>query len=242
MNPIEFYNLFRKRNLTKFELLQAIQSVIESATSWRLRKIFMGELEDERQKDFYDKEFDGKLWLADRETGAPRIPMDGTLKIAIDEYGVDENDYMVPTIENYTPHELYKWAIGELRTEIARVNADELEAATPGGETPQQDLRLPGNLDTSRARKYFARAMEAGMMEITDTGFKWTYGGVPGLARLGYFVEKVYCPNNTEKLPETAINRLFDVTRIGSAIYQMHNAKDKPQKWKSDIDSKIFFD
>lgn len=91
---------------------------------------------------------------------------------------------------------------------------------------------LPDELNTPEANKYFARAVERGYMTRTATGYKWSFGGV---ARLGYFVEKVFCPNNTERLPEQAINRLFGVQRIGSAITQVHNAK-KPQKWQAPID------
>lgn len=101
----------------------------------------------------------------------------------------------------------------------------------------QSSLVLPDNLNTDRARKYFARAVEFGYMESTATGYQWLFGG---LAQLGYFVERVFCPNNTEHLPEQDINRLFGVNRIGSAISQVHNAK-KPQKWRADID-KLFDD
>lgn len=103
-------------------------------------------------------------------------------------------------------------------------------------------LNLPRELDTNRARKYFARAIEAGFIIDIETGYKWIMGEARGtIARLGYFVEKVYCPTNTESLPEKAINDLFGVSRIGSAITQLHNAR-KPQKWRAEIDEKIFYD
>lgn len=107
----------------------------------------------------------------------------------------------------------------------------------------QQDIAsLPNELDTDRARKYFARAIEIGYMAATATGYKWEFGGKRGsLARLGYFVERIYCPTNTEQIPEQSINKLFGVNRIASAITQLHTAK-KPQKWRAEIDNKIFFD
>lgn len=123
------------------------------------------------------------------------------------------------------------------------------DEATDGGQpdSPEANhlnntLCLPSELDTDRARVYFTRAVEVGYMQPTRTGYKWTFGGARGaLARLGYFIERVFCPTNTEELPEQAINRLFGVNRIGSAITQLYNAK-KPQKWRAEIDSKIFFD
>lgn len=100
---------------------------------------------------------------------------------------------------------------------------------------------LPVELDTERARKYFARAVEAGYMTRTDTGYKWLFGGERGaLARLGYFLYRTLCPTNTEKIPQQAVNKLFGVNRIDSAIAQLLNAK-KPQKWRNEID-KLFAD
>lgn len=101
---------------------------------------------------------------------------------------------------------------------------------------------LPDELNTDRAQKYFARAVERGYMTRTTTGYKWSFGGRRGsLVRLGYFLVKVLCPTNTEQIPQQAVNKLFGVNRIDSAIAQMQNAK-KPQKWKAVIDSEIFFD
>lgn len=129
---------------------------------------------------------------------------------------------------------LYSTEIGRAVQE-AVFNRPHPEAGTP------DLLRLPDGLNTDRARKYFARAVEVGYMKPTATGYKWEYGGKRGaLARLGYFVERVYCPTNTEQLPEQVVNKLFGVERIGSAITQVHNAK-KPQKWRAEID-KLFND
>lgn len=85
---------------------------------------------------------------------------------------------------------------------------------------------LPDGLNTDRARKYFKRAVEAGFMEKTDTGYKWIFSKGLKVA-LGYFVEKIYCPKGKERLPETELNKLFGVSRIGSAISQRMNAKKK---------------
>lgn len=98
---------------------------------------------------------------------------------------------------------------------------------------------LPDTLNTERARKYFKKAMDLGYIKVDRDGLKWTDKKVS----LGYFVEQVYCPNNKETLPETEINKLFRVSRIGTAISQMHNSKpDYNPQWKIDIDNKIFKD
>lgn len=110
------------------------------------------------------------------------------------------------------------------------------QQADPDTSTPEA-VDLPSELNTERARKYFARAVEREWMATTSTGYKWMFGGARGcLARLGYFVMRVFCPTNTEQIPEQAINRLFGVNRIGGAITQLHQAK-KPQKWRAEIDS-----
>lgn len=100
---------------------------------------------------------------------------------------------------------------------------------------------LPDELNTERAKKYFPRAVEAGYMELTETGYKWDLTQRGNKVKLGYFLQKVYCPNNTEEIPETVINDYFSTTRIGSSISQII-VVNKPQKWRAKIDSSIFFD
>lgn len=98
------------------------------------------------------------------------------------------------------------------------------------------ELTLPSKLDTERARRYFAKAIEAQYIKKTESGLQWVFGSDRGRkVSLGYFIQKVYCPNNTEDIPEKAVNQLFGVERIGSAISQIQNAK-KPQKWRKTID------
>ncbi|MDL2224443.1 hypothetical protein LJB92_03930 [Bacteroidales bacterium OttesenSCG-928-M06] len=102
--------------------------------------------------------------------------------------------------------------------------------------------QLPDELNTERARKYFVRAVEVDYMEKTDAGYKWKELSQRGSkVKLGYFLQKVYCPTNTEKLPETALNSYFDTIRIGSTISQLMTAVN-PQKWRTEIDTKIFLD
>lgn len=93
---------------------------------------------------------------------------------------------------------------------------------------PQQETKLE--------KQYFARATEAGFMEETATGYKWTWGGKK--ARLAYFITKIYGDN--QQIPYKRLEAMFDVSRLDSAVYQLMNAK-RPQKWRQQIDG-IFED
>ena len=87
-----------------------------------------------------------------------------------------------------------------------------------------------------RAKVYFKKAMQKEWMKATGTGLKWNKSKV----ELAYFCGRVFCPKNTEKFPGTALDKLFGVNRLQSALTQIQDAK-KPQKWKPIIDS-IFED
>lgn len=97
-------------------------------------------------------------------------------------------------------------------------------------------LKLPVSLNTERANICFNKAIEKGFIAIENGQYRWVgmkeHGGK---AQLAYFCEQVFCHEGTETLPETALNNLFGVKRLGSAITQLHNAQ-KTQKWQSKID------
>lgn len=102
---------------------------------------------------------------------------------------------------------------------------------------------LPKELDTPRARTYFAKAIEQQYMELTEDGrFRWIgTGKKPCRAELAYFLGKVYnykytiTGNAGENFPEESLNRLFGATRLYSSLTQVYNAQ-KPQRWRSQID------
>lgn len=95
---------------------------------------------------------------------------------------------------------------------------------------------LPDAINTERAKKYFPRAVEAGYMELTETGYKWLFGGAAGgKARLAYFLHKVYNPDGCSQIPYKRLNALFGVVRLDVAIDQMLYAK-RAQKWRPQID------
>ncbi len=86
-------------------------------------------------------------------------------------------------------------------TEVGRCVQELIFSKSQQGD--MADNKLPEELRTEQAIKYFSRALEAGYMEKTDTGYKWLYGGGRGQARLGYFCYKVYStPRPINKLEE----------------------------------------
>lgn len=92
---------------------------------------------------------------------------------------------------------------------------------------------------TERARKYFARAVEAGLMEKAGERYKWTFGGDRGAkASLAYFIKRVYNPDNLRVTPFQSLEALFGVSRLDSITTSMMKAL-QPQRWRKDID-KLF--
>lgn len=134
------------------------------------------------------------------------------------------------TLKRYNFHnELYLFAINILDNQINI------------RESQRKNLKLNEELNTPRARKYFQKAEAGGLICETSTGYEWALTkGCGSLAQLAYFCGRVYCPDNIGVLPETALDKLFGVSRIGAALTQVNNAK-KPQKWRQKIDG-IFED
>lgn len=102
---------------------------------------------------------------------------------------------------------------------------------------------LPKELDTPRARRYFAEAVRLGYMEPAEDGrYRWLgTGRKPCTAELAYFLGRVYnykytiTGNAGENFPEESLNELFGVKRLYSSLTQVYNAQ-KPQRWRSQID------
>lgn len=94
-------------------------------------------------------------------------------------------------------------------------------------------------LKTERERLYFDKAIKAGFMEETETGYRWVYlqGGRGSKASLAYFLLRIYDPNNKDGIiPFKELNRLFGITRLDRAIDQLTYTKNK-QKWRDTIDN-----
>lgn len=126
--------------------------------------------------------------------------------------------------------------------------ANDITLASLSGQISTENnvqLDLPQELNTDRARKYFAKAIEVGYMKPTDNGFKWVFGGERGSkARLAYFLVKVYCPKVTDTIQADRcrkLERLFNVERLDRAIQQNDDTgkSETVKKWKAEI-SELF--
>ncbi len=113
-------------------------------------------------------------------------------------------------------------------------------------EEPEDEdiIKLPKEVDTKRARKYFAIAIQKNYMEALGDGkYHWIGTDNKGInAELAYFLGKVYkykytiSGNAGENFPEKTLNKMFNTNRLYSSLTQVYNAQ-KPQRWRSQIDS-----
>lgn len=198
-------------------------------------KIVLNEMEM-----YYTLEYRDEMYCRAREKyiregkAIPQIKINNKLTHYQDEY-LDDEDAMIKEMLGPGAEFFYHMAIGLLKSKIKSGTALDRQNTTPQG------LDVPSELDTPRAREYFQKAEEAGFIAKTSTGYKWTLNAGRGaLSQLAYFCSRVYCPDNVGELPETALNKLFGVSRIGAALTQVNNAK-QPQKWRIEID-RIFED
>lgn len=103
------------------------------------------------------------------------------------------------------------------------------------GETTTNQEATKHKQETEREKKYFAKAIDAGLMEKTDNGYRWIHNG--GMkASLGYFMNKVFNPRGTTQIPYRRMEELFNLSRLDTATDQAITAK-KPQKWRKEIDT-----
>ena len=100
--------------------------------------------------------------------------------------------------------------------------------------TPLQATKhILGDYYRDEIWKHFQKAMEAGLMKFNGTTFKWE----KSKALLAYFLERIFIPKakDKSKIPESALNRLFGVDRIGKARSQLCNnlGNGKPRGYKN---------
>lgn len=111
---------------------------------------------------------------------------------------------------------------------------DELKGV--GGE---KTVNLPNDLNTDRAIRYFKKAIEAKLIVQSTNGFIWEDNVI---SRLAYFTELIFCRNDENKdngndYPETSLNLLFNVSRLGKARSQLSGNKEGKPKKHEDIDT-----
>ena len=107
-----------------------------------------------------------------------------------------------------------------------------IESLPPRQRPPKS--QAPSEPSTERAKIAFTKAIEAGYMVKTATGYKWLYNKA-SKASLGYFIVQVYNPEGTTITPYMELERLFGVNRLDRAAEQATSVK-KPQPWREPID------
>lgn len=110
------------------------------------------------------------------------------------------------------------------------------EAGQKQGGTAQlqsSKVELPSELDTTRARKLFQRALDKDFMERTADGYRWKLE--PAVFSLAAFVELVYCPKHKGRLKQKELCKLFGVKEtLSSAIYRIKGSSME-QEWLREI-------
>lgn len=114
---------------------------------------------------------------------------------------------------------------------------DEIYGTNEQGRQENRSTAKEPRQRTAREKKYFAKAIEAGLMQETETGYKWLYNG-GSKASLAYFLQKVFNPDGTQTTPFKKLETLFNVSRLAAATYKLLCCKNM-QKRKGGID-KLF--
>lgn len=118
-----------------------------------------------------------------------------------------------------------------------------LECLNEFSNVSEGEMVLPSGLDTAEARRLFKKAIEAGLMEKSEKGFKWKKSN----ALLAYFCGKIYCGDTLERegvtneekvkrgsgfFPDTQLSSLFNVRNLGQSRLQL----DNPPRGRESID------
>ena len=103
-------------------------------------------------------------------------------------------------------------------------------------------LPLPKSLDTQRAKTYFQKAIDNGLLKLENGKFSWIQiGNRGGKSQLAYFCGKVYGYKHSingnigTSFPEEDLNALFGIKRMQSLLQQVYKATNK-QSWRQKID------
>lgn len=162
-------------------------------------------------------------------------------------------DYVLKHLHNGT--ELDIWASGskwldEKRTgnvfeKLALLRLEQFDADENGKtraieecnntKLQQKQATLKSRQETERERKYFDKAINAGLMEETDSGYRWLHNN--GMkASLVYFLKQIYNPYDSSQTPFKMLENLFSVKYLATATHRLFDVK-KEQKWRSEIDA-----
>ena len=81
-------------------------------------------------------------------------------------------------------------------------------------------------------KECFKRLINGGYMCKNGDGYKWN----KSKALLAYTMEKLFCKDDESSFPETKLNRMFGVTRLGQARSQLYNSKNAVPRGADEID------
>ena len=103
-------------------------------------------------------------------------------------------------------------------------------AVYTGYELPKWWYKSDGNVENKEnlndyQKECFRKLINNGYMCKNGDGYKWN----KTKALLAYAMEKIFCKNNSDKFPETMLNGLFGVTRLGQARSQLYNSSNPPR-------------
>lgn len=86
---------------------------------------------------------------------------------------------------------------------------------------------------TEREIKYYGKAIEAGMAEKKENGYKWLYNK-GSKASLAYFLYKLFDQNGIGQIPFKRLEKLWSVKRLDTALGQAIGTKYE-QSWRTQI-------
>lgn len=240
MTPREFFDRTIKED-SRYNLARLVKSVI-AENEGELLQFFIEEIEQLGEQWRLDEQ--GRMYeIQDRDYYNEIAFINSMWR----EYGLSDEDYeerIKALGEPPTPFDIpipslpdnFKWAMDRLKDSLTQP-----DPPTPVSDPNSEELSLPPELDSPKARKYFKRAMERGYIKTTTTGLEWVAigGGRGGNAQLGYFLSRIY----PQPRPINALERLFDVKKLSSNLtnaefdYKRANVK----RWRAEIDN-IFND
>ena len=73
----------------------------------------------------------------------------------------------------------------------------------------------------------FTKLINAGYMNKIGDGYRYEWKKTESL--LAYTMEKIFCKNDTDKFPETMLNKMFGKDRLGKARTQLYNSSNPPR-------------
>lgn len=238
---ISLYETYQVRNYTidGLEYIKRLQRDVQTFNTKDIEDELIDDYPDvatlQRRLDYVEMKLDGYLidcqisdddWLGDGGDRCKHLVTKLGQKIGM-EYVI-----RLHSILEFLNND--RRVIVEMIERLRNMDAQPQGQERPNTEKSNGQTTLKPKQETEREKKYFAKAIEAGLMEKTDSGYRWLHNN--GLkASLGYFLNRVFNPRGTAQIPYQRMESLFNVSRLDTATDQTLTAK-KPQKWRKEID------